>query len=242
MTLLNLEGLMMRKLFFIPLLIAATHVPELAGSSSLVISRYTAAAEIGRHLQERFHRDFNRGTANVDVSGWSIQDASSAGISWRVTNLSGTIAPGQYYLIQESAGAGSKASLPDPDATGTINMSATSGKVVLTKTQTAFTTICPAGVDVVGFGTAAGCRETSPTSNSPTRRPRCARGAADTNSNPADFAVGAPAPCNSASACSFAAPYGWRTRIRKIWKELPSDRISISILNSPEPEPSPSSR
>ena len=78
---------------------------------------------------------FNRATANVDVSGWSVQYASSAGTSWQVTNLSGTIAPGQYYLIQESAGAGGAASLPDPDATGTINMSATSGKVVLTNTR-----------------------------------------------------------------------------------------------------------
>jgi hypothetical protein len=194
---------MLRKLFFIPLLLAANHVTALAGSSSLVISQvYGGGGNAGATYKNDFIEIFNRGTENVDVTGWSVQYASSAGTSWQVTNLSGTVAPGQYYLIQGSAGASGTTSLPDPDATGAINMSATSGKVALANSQTPFTIACPGAIDVVGFGTATNCSETSPTSNlsNSTAALRAGNGCTDTDSNSADFAVGAPAPRNSASA------------------------------------------
>ncbi len=41
------------------------------------------------------------------------------------------IEPGQYYLVQEAAGAGGTVNLPTPDAIGTIAMSGTAGKVAL---------------------------------------------------------------------------------------------------------------
>ena len=48
-----------------------------------------------------------------------------------MTPLTGSVPAGKHYLIQEAAGAGGTLFLPDPDATGTIAMSATAGKVAL---------------------------------------------------------------------------------------------------------------
>src|SRR6185369_13593884 len=74
--------------------------------------------------------------------------------------------PGQYYLVQESAGAGGTQNLPTPDATGNIAMSALSGKVALMKNNTALAVVSPIGnanlADFIGFGT-ANASETAPT-------------------------------------------------------------------------------
>ena len=61
--------------------------------------------------------------------------ASSGGSSWSRAALTGTVAPGGYYLVQGSAGAGGTRALPAPDATGNLNLSATAGKVALTSTR-----------------------------------------------------------------------------------------------------------
>jgi hypothetical protein len=88
-----------------------------------------------------------------------VQYASATGTSWQKTDLTNvTLAPGQYYLIQEALGAGGTTALPTPDATGTIAMSGTAGKVALLNTNVLIVsgTSCPTGptlVDLVGFGT-----------------------------------------------------------------------------------------
>src|SRR6476661_4239222 len=99
-------GSMPRKLFFVPLLLAASCVSARAISPTLVISQvYGGGGNAGATYKNDFIEIFNRGTTTADVTGWSVQYAASAGTSWQVTRLNGTIAPGQYYLIQESAGA-----------------------------------------------------------------------------------------------------------------------------------------
>src|SRR5207237_378419 len=45
--------------------------------------------------------------------------------------ITGTILPGHYFLIQEAGGTTNGVPLPTPDATGSIAMAATSGKVAL---------------------------------------------------------------------------------------------------------------
>src|SRR5687768_11143592 len=51
---------------------------------------------------------FNAGTATASLTGWSIQYASAAGTfssaNNAVTALSGSVEPGQYYLVQLAAG------------------------------------------------------------------------------------------------------------------------------------------
>ncbi|MCP6582623.1 hypothetical protein NL505_29795, partial [Klebsiella pneumoniae] len=75
------------------------------------------------------------------------------------TNLpSVTLQPGQYFLVQQAAGTGGTTALPTPDATGTVAMGGTAGKVALVSSTTALTGTQPSGstlVDLVGYGSAS---------------------------------------------------------------------------------------
>jgi len=139
----------------------------------------------------------------VDLSNYAVQYASATSGTWSETTLSGSLLPGQHYLVQEAQGAGGTLNLPTPQAIGTISLSATSGKVALTKTQTLLTGNNPLGnsnvVDFVGFGTAdayegAGA---APTLTNTTAGLRGNAGATDTNNNSTDFAAGSPSPRNN---------------------------------------------
>ncbi|CAN5890196.1 lamin tail domain-containing protein [soil metagenome] len=176
-------------------------------SPTIVISQvYGGGGNAGAAFRNDFIELFNRSSAPVSVEGWRVQYASSAGTSWAVTILTGSIPAGGYYLVQESQGAGGTINLPSPDAAGTIAMSGTSGKVALVSTTTALIGSCPSGgnlVDIIGFG-AASCSETAPTAalSNTTAALRQAAGCLDTDSNNTDFVVVAPAPRNSATAAS----------------------------------------
>lgn len=174
-----------------------------AAVPQVVISQvYGGGGNSGATLRNDFIELFNPGTAPVSLAGWSVQYASSAGSTWQVTALSGTIQPGGYYLVQESAGTGGTANLPTPDATGTIPMSGTAGKVALSQSVAALSGTCPTGVvDLVSFGTAStncGAGTTGTLSNT-TAALRNAQGCAYTGSLSADFAVTAPSPRNGGS-------------------------------------------
>jgi uncharacterized protein len=176
-----------------------------AVSPDIVISQvYGGGGNASATLRNDFIELYNRGSVPVNVMGWTVQYAASTGTSWQATPLSGTIDPGRYYLVQEGAGGGGTVALPTPDATGTINMSASAGKVALVRTTTLLTgTGCPIDAsvgDLVGFG-GASCAETSPTPglSNTTAALRRAGGTVDTDDNAADFVVGAPTPRNSAA-------------------------------------------
>jgi hypothetical protein len=169
-----------------------------------VISQvYGGGGNSGATLTNDFIELQNRGNAPVDVTGWSVQYAAAAGTSWQVTKLTGSIAPGRFYLVGEAKGAGGSTPLPTPDATGTIAMSATSGKVALVRVDTALTcgATCAsaAGVhDFVGYGSANDAEGTPVgTLSNTTAALRAAT--ADSDDNARDFTVGEPAPHNSGS-------------------------------------------
>ena len=179
-----------------------------APTPSLVISQvYGGGGNSGATLTNDFIEVFNPGTTAVNVAGWSVQYASSAGSTWQVTALSGTIQPGKYLLVQEAQGAGGTTPLPTPDATGTIAMAAGAGKVLLSSGVTALTGNCPttaAVIDHVGYG-AADCGTGLWTSNAPlltntTSDSRNSGGCAFTGSPATDFTAGAPNPRNSSAA------------------------------------------
>jgi endonuclease G len=179
-----------------------------AASPDVVISQvYGGGGNSGAAIKHDFVELFNRGTTAVNLAGWSVQYASAAGTSWQVTALGGTIAPGRYYLVQQAAGTGGTA-LSAPDATGSIAMSATAGKVAVVNSSAALTGACPAAVDLVGFG-GASCSEGAPTPalTNTTAALRAGGGCTDTDANSADFAVGASSPRNGATparACGVA--------------------------------------
>ncbi|MDQ3667257.1 MAG: lamin tail domain-containing protein [Acidobacteriota bacterium] len=187
--------------------------PAQALSSTIVISQvYGGGGNSGATFTHDFIELFNRGTTPASLSGWSVQYASAAGTSWAVTPLTNvTLQPGQYYLVQEAQGAGGTANLPTPDATGTIAMSATAGKVALVNSTTVLTgTGCPFGasiIDFVGFGI-ANCFEgagPTPTLSNTTAALRAMAGCTETDNNAGDFSAGAPTPRNTASALNSCA-------------------------------------
>ena len=169
---------------------------------------YGGGGNSGATYTNDFIELFNEGTTPVSLDGWSVQATAATGTSWTQngppTPLSGTIQPGHYYLIQESAGTGGTTGLPAPDATGTLTLSATNAKIALVASTSPLTGGCPVGVNIVdfiGYGTAT-CSETSPTPplTNTTAAIRKGNGCIDTDNNANDFFVrGGPIPRNSSS-------------------------------------------
>jgi hypothetical protein len=199
----------------------------MADGPNVVISQvYGGGGNAGATYLNDYVELYNRGTTTVSLSGWSIQYASATGIGNFLANpiamLSGSIAPGRYYLVQLASGGVNGAALPTPDATGTVNMAVAAGKVILANTTTGLTcnggsTPCDAGqlaqiIDLVGYGTTANFCEGSPQNACTTAAPapsatladlRSGTGCRDTDNNSADFTAGAPAPRNTSSPTSF---------------------------------------
>jgi len=184
--------------------------PALGVSPCVVISQVYGGSGTGAPFTHDFVELFNRGNAPVDLTGWSLQYAPSTGSTWTAANrvnLSGTIQPGRYLLVQLFNGGGTSA-LPTPDLMGTVNMAAAAGKVALVNTTTLLTgSGCPFAasvVDFVGYGSLANCSETSPTGNlsATTAAVRGSGGCTDTDNNSTNFAVAAPNPRNSASTAN----------------------------------------
>jgi hypothetical protein len=190
---------------------------EINGAPLVVISQvYGGGGNSGAAYKNDFIELFNHGDGTANLNGWSVQYSAPGSTTWQVVQLSGTIAPGQYYLIQEAQGAGGTTALPAPDAIGNDDLNATAGKVALVNNSTALSGACPPGtagiVDFVGYGSAAGCFEGSgpaPASSNTNAIFRAASGCMDINDNTSDFDAGAPLPRNRGSAqhtCS--APSG----------------------------------
>jgi DNA/RNA endonuclease G (NUC1) len=171
----------------------------------IVISQvYGGGGNSGATYKNDFIELYNPTANTVSVNGWSVQYASAGGSTWAVTDLSGSIAPGQYYLVKEAQGAGGTVDLPTPNATGTITMSSSDGKVALVDNQDSLGGSCPSDpdiVDFVGYGSAScfeGLGATGSLSNTTAAlRNSDASGIVDTNNNASDFTVGAPNPRSS---------------------------------------------
>ena len=149
--------------------------------TNVVISQiYGGGGNAGAPLRNDFIELFNRGSAPVDLTGWSVQYGSAGGTDWQATPISGTIQPGRYYLVQEAAGANTAAAaLPAPDATGEIPMSSSAGRVRIVNAASA-------ELELVAY---SGLANT-------TAYVRRAAGCGT------DFQVAAPAPRNSASSAT----------------------------------------
>jgi DNA/RNA endonuclease G (NUC1) len=175
-----------------------------SASVAVTISQvYGGGGNSGATYKNDFIELYNAGATTVDLSNYAIQYASATSGSWSETLLSGSLSPGHHYLVQEAQGTGGTTNLPTPQASGTINLSASSGKVALTKTQTLLAVDNPLGnsslVDFVGFGSADAFEGggAAPTLSNTTAGLRGNAGATDTNNNSADFTAGSPNPRNN---------------------------------------------
>lgn len=89
----------------------ATAVP----SPDVVISEvYGGGGNSGATFTHDFIALYNRGADPVDLSGWSVQYASSSGTTYQLTELSGSIGAGEHYLVQRTPAAAGRAHFPHP--------------------------------------------------------------------------------------------------------------------------------
>lgn len=174
------------------------------GGNGVVISQvYGGGGNSGATYRNDFIELYNAGATTVDLSTYAVQYTSSTGTTWSATVLSGTVAPGHHYLIQEAAGTGGTQNLPTPQVIGSIAMSASTGKVALTRTTALLSGGNPIGnpnlADFVGYGSADAYEGIgpAPTLSNTTADLRAGGGATDTNNNSADFTAGAPTPRNN---------------------------------------------
>ena len=213
-------GLLVAALLLLASGLAVTAPPAAALSSTVVISQvYGGGGNSGAPYRNDFVELFNRGTSTASLAGWSVQYASATGTgNFRdnpVTVLSGSLAPGQYYLVQMASGGAIGALLPTSDVTGSVNMAAAGGKVVLVNTTTGLTgngsptaLIPPAQlaliVDLVGWGNANFFEgAAAPTTKNTTAVLRNSGGYAETDDNASDFSAGTPNPRNTSSALNI---------------------------------------
>ena len=177
-------------------------------TSNVVVSQiFAGGGNAGATYTNDFVELFNRGAAAVNVTGWTVQYASGASTSWQPTTLSGSIGPGQYYLVQLASTAAVGSPLPAADATGTANLAAAGGKVALVRDAAALTCGATAGScstaplveDLVGYGSATDYEGAGPAPalGSTTAAVRAGGGCTDTNANATDFAAVAPVPRNA---------------------------------------------
>jgi Lamin Tail Domain len=187
-----------------------------ASTSGLVVSQvYGGGGNSGATFRNDYVELFNAGASAVDVSEWTVQYATSAGTTWQTTPLSGTIRAGGYYLIQLASSGTVGAALPAPDATGTSNLAATSGKIALVRGTAALTCGASAGScsatplveDLVGYGDASDFEGTgsAPAPSNTLAVRRGDEGCADTGQNATDFTTATPEPRNSTSAAHTCA-------------------------------------
>jgi predicted extracellular nuclease len=188
-------------------MIAGLSAPALAAPGDVVISQvYGGGGNSGATYKNDYIELFNRSATPVDLSTWSVQYAATKGESWALTKLSGTIQPGQYYLVQEAAGTGGSVDLPKADASGSLAMAGGAGKVALLSTQTALSGATPSSTalqDLVGYGSGTNFFEgkgPTGTLSASLAALRTGGGCTDGNDNSIDFSTGAPTPRNTASA------------------------------------------
>ncbi|GAB3489420.1 lamin tail domain-containing protein [Flexivirga lutea] len=177
--------------------------PAHAASDSVVISAvYGGGGNSGAPYQNDYIELYNRSSNPVDLSGWTLTYYSAGGNSGGTTTLSGSVAAGGHFLVQEGAGTGSAPALPAPDASGTLNMSASNGSVVLRQGG--------ATVDTVGYGAVTSSYVEG--SNAPAMSNKLAdsrkTGCTDTDDNSQDFVAADPDPLNSTAPAGVCGTDG----------------------------------
>ena len=183
-----------------------------AGSSLVVSQIYGGGDTISAVFNADFVEIFNRGASAVVLEGKSVQYGAASGASgfFGAALLSGTLQPGQYYLVQMSQpGVNSLgdpldgANTPDAVASGSIGMSQSTGKVAIVDDVVALGNVCVDSriLDLVGYGDASTCFEGAGNTLDNVAGGALFRllgGCQDSNQNFNDFELLAPEPRNTA--------------------------------------------
>ncbi|WP_309080813.1 ExeM/NucH family extracellular endonuclease [Zhihengliuella sp.] len=173
-----------------------------ATASGVVINEaYLSGGSRNAVYTHKFVELLNTSGAPVSLEGWSLQYRSASGTAATHSSveLSGTIDPGETFLVAGGSNGTTGAALPGPDLTTSFNPGGTNGTVVLAETTEPLT--LPTGsvvgvedvADLLGYG-GSNTFETqtaaAPSSNSDPRSFNRTDGV-DTDDNRADFTLSA---------------------------------------------------
>ena len=129
----------------------ATAPPVQMTPPNVIITEvYGGGGNAGAPFKNDFIELYNTTNANIDLSGWSVQYYSATGTTAIVIAIpDGKIIPAKGYFLISSAGGDNGVDLPVPDASGTVNMSGTAGKVVLLTTAEALTLTSATDINLI---------------------------------------------------------------------------------------------
>ncbi len=150
---------------------AAEEIRALSGtayvSSGVIISEvFGGGGNSGATLKNDFIELYNTTAEAITIGGWSVQYFSAA-VTGEASNVfvipEGRFIPsGAHFLIKASAGTGGTQEITDQDATSTLQLGGTAGKIILYNTSAAQTISDissiignPNFVDYVPYGTTA---------------------------------------------------------------------------------------
>lgn len=184
-------------------LVAAPAFANTAGTGVVINEAYLSGGSAGSAFKNKFVELYNPTSAPITLDGMSLQYRSATGTAafTGVVPLTGTIPAGGYYLVKGGTNnaASTAAELPEPDATGGINPSGTTGTIALVNGTSAVTlgtgsVVGQSGVvDLLGYGgsnTFETAKATAPAGNTDVKSLNRTDGA-DTDDNSADFSLSA---------------------------------------------------
>ncbi len=198
---------------------ALVPLPAFAADGPRVVinEAYLKGGSAGAFYNKKFVELYNAGDTAQDLSGWSLQYRSASSVQApngaNTQPLTGSIAPGGYYLIGLPGNDATGADLPAADVTSAgLNPSGTNGQLFLA--NVAESLALPAGpvsdprvVDFLGYGTAASFETKAASVDGPNGTPNALvrTGFVDTNDNSVDFTnTTTVTPQNSAGAVTPA--------------------------------------
>jgi hypothetical protein len=198
-----------------------TAVDGTSGPGVVISQVYGSGGNAGATYNADFVELHNRGTTTVNIGGWSIQYASSAGNFGNTTLRAAlpigvnNLLPGQYYLVQMSTPVPANGAALSADFVSltNVNMATGAGKIALVSNNILLpSSPCSLGqaslVDLIGYGTQVpltGCWETlpagatAPTQAATTSSQRKGLGCQDSGDNGADVSTLAVSPRNKIS-------------------------------------------
>jgi hypothetical protein len=195
-----------RMMVLVVLTMASLWTPARALSPTLVISQVYSGRPNGPVRPTVGRNDFielfNRGSEAVNVDGWTVQYASQDESFWQAIGLTGTIGPGQYYLVTGAFNLGAQAPLPASQVSSGFRLDAVGGRIALVNNNTLLASTCPsvAVFDFLSYGSTV-CLNNAPALNPANALLRAGGGCVDTDA--VDFALVAPYPRNAASPRSL---------------------------------------
>ncbi|GAA2175062.1 ExeM/NucH family extracellular endonuclease [Arthrobacter parietis] len=189
-----------------------------AGAGVVINEAYVNGGSANAPFTHKFVELINTTDAPVSLDGWSLQYRSATGVvaPTGVAPLKGSIPANGNFLIQASSNGSVGAALPAADVTSSLNISGSSGTIVLSDQATAVSNLpvgsvvaAPGVVDLLGYGESNTFEAAGEEGPGGTRNPLSMNraGGVDTDNNLTDFTVSETVtPTNAAGETAGSEP------------------------------------